>query len=89
MDQVRAVEGQRLGDLNTATLEIELSPELRRSNVASVLTHEIAHFLVYEADLEIDGDLEEKLVAGLTPSLACLIRDNQRLLAWIRERLRE
>lgn len=52
------------------------------SQMADCLLHELTHALL--ASVKVEDDLEEQIALVLGPGLLGLIRDNERLIDWIR-----
>lgn len=72
------------GRFHAASALIELRADLGDRNNQDTLLHEALHAVLQSHGLttmlDLDDDAEERLVAGLTPTLLALLRDNPQLV---------
>lgn len=63
-------------------LQIALYAEQGATKVADTLLHELGHAVL--ATVKLEEDIEEAVCLALGPGLLQLIRDNPRLVDWVR-----
>lgn len=68
--------------------EIEVLDTLAPQLKAEILLHEMLHCACLVANTGLDGDEEERVVAGLAPVLLMMLRDNPDLFQQMREAMK-
>ena len=70
------------GTCSPRHLTIALDGNQPRSQKADTLCHELTHALL--ASVKLEDDVEEAIALALGPGLLALIRDNPKLIDWMR-----
>lgn len=70
------------GHTTRTRLVIALDGEQPASLLADTLCHELGHALL--APVGLETEVEERVALALGPGLLALIRDNNRLIDWVR-----
>lgn len=81
------LDGEAIGAINCTRQEIFLRDNLKPSQEVETLIHELMHAINYYTNVIPDKQEEEKIVDTLTAGLTSILKDNVKLIDYIKETL--
>lgn len=82
-----ALDDDAFGNITYAQKRIKVADDQDEGQVLDTLLHEILHGIIHGPNLlELERELEEKVVKVLSGGLLQVFRDNPELISWVLER---
>lgn len=64
---------------------IQINDEVAKSQQRDTLLHELLHATINETHLAFSAELEEEVIRVVTPILLGIVRENPKVVKWLRE----
>lgn len=80
--RVREEDPNLVGHIDYAAQRISMCPKLGPDALADTLMHEIDHGILMVSGINLDSDLEEKIVSAMSPLQLLTLRNNPELVAF-------